>query len=62
MLLLGCTGSPIANPLPPALDIPYVQPTLKAIFKDAILPSSFWEFLKLAIPGGIMMQVLTRLL
>lgn len=35
-----------------------MKPTLKAIFKDAILPSSFWEFLKLAIPGGIMMQVL----
>lgn len=57
-MLPNCTGSPVASPLP-APEIPYVKPTLKAILKDAILPSSFWEFLKLAIPGGIMMQVLT---
>ena len=41
----------VARPQPP-----YVQPTLRAILKDALLPVSFWEFLKLALPGGIMMQ------
>ena len=33
-----------------------MQPTLKAILKDALLPVSFWEFLTLALSGGIMMQ------
>jgi hypothetical protein len=37
--------------------IPYVQPTLKAVFLDAIAPASFLEFLKLGIPGGLMMQL-----
>jgi hypothetical protein len=31
---------------------------MRAVLKDALLPVSFWEFLKLALPGGIMMQVL----
>ncbi len=37
--------------------IPYVAPTLKAVFLDAIAPASFLEFLKLGIPGGFMMQL-----
>lgn len=41
----------------PSQDIPYVAPTLKAVFADAVAPASFAQFLKLAIPGGLMMQI-----
>ena len=33
---------------------------MRAVLKDALLPVSFSEFLKLALPGGIMMQVCMR--
>lgn len=38
-------------------DIPYVAPTLRAVFLDAVAPASFLEFLKLGTPGGLMMQL-----
>ncbi len=41
----------------PVPEVPYVAPTLKAVFADAVAPATFAEFLKLAIPGGLMMQI-----
>jgi hypothetical protein len=53
-----CVGDALAGGRsPPEPDIPYVAPTLKAVFLDAIAPASFLEFLKLGIPGGLMMQL-----
>ena len=34
-----------------------MAPTLKAVIADALAPASFAEFLRLALPGGLMMQI-----
>ncbi|BDA44364.1 probable multidrug and toxin extrusion protein 1 [Coccomyxa sp. Obi] len=41
----------------PSQEVPYVAPTLGAVFADAVAPASFAEFLRLALPGGLMMQI-----
>ncbi len=37
--------------------MPYAQPGLKAVLKDALQWDSFRDFLRLGIPGGFMMQL-----
>lgn len=44
-------------PKEPQREVPYVQPSLKAILEDAVQWSSFREFLVLGLPGGFMMQL-----
>ena len=38
-------------------EVPYVQPSLKAVLQDALQWDSFRDFLALGIPGGFMMQL-----